>query len=346
MQGTIVFVTGATGLIGNNLVRQLLAKGATVRALARDPAKANAQFADLRGHRDSSLDIVVGDMGDVDGFASSLDGVDILFHTAAYFRDSYKGGGHRTELERINVSGTRALIEAAYAAGVRRLVHTSSIALLDGPPGGLIDETMLRRESDADDYYRSKIRTDAVVLDALAAHQDLHDVMVMPGWMWGPGDAGPTSAGQTALDFVHRRLPGVPPATMSFVDARDVAAAQIAAATRGRRGERYLAAGRCMTLRELFPLLEAESGVPAPKRSLPMPLMYAVAAVQEAIARTIGRPALLSWAAVRSLAREAGRTQFDHRKSEAELGLRFRPVTETIRDTLAWYRDRGMTPAV
>lgn len=342
MHGRTVFVTGATGLLGNNLVRALLAEGATVRALARSQAKANAQFADIAGPR---LDIVLGDMENVPGFHHRLSGVEVLFHTAAYFRDSYKGGSHWAELERINVGGTRDLIAAAWQAGIRRMVHTSSIAVLDGPPGALINETMLRDTANADDYYRSKILTDNVVLEALRKHPDFHAVMVMPGWMWGPGDAGPTSAGQTAIDFLHRRLPGVPPATMSFVDARDVAYAHIVAATAGQRGERYLAAGRCMTLAELFPILEAESGVKAPTRPLPLPLMYAVAAVQELLARTTGKPALLSWAAVKSLQREAGRTRFDHNKSERELGLAFRPVIETVRDTIAWFRARGLAPA-
>lgn len=339
MEGKTCFVTGATGLLGNNLVRTLLDRGATVKALARSGAKAERQFRDVA---DARLDIVVGDMENVAAFAPQLAGVDLLFHTAAYFRDSYKGGSHWPQLERVNVQGTRDLIAAAHAAGVRRMVHTSSIALLDGPPGALIDETMLRRLDDADDYYRSKILTDAVVLDALARYPDFHAVMVMPGWMWGPGDAGPTSAGQTALDFLHRRLPGVPPSTMSFVDARDVALAMISAASAGRRGEHYLAAGRCMTLGELFQVLEAESGVKAPTRPLPLPLMYAVAAVQEVVARTTGKPALLSWAAVKSLEREAGRTRFDHSKSERELGLTFRPVADTVRDTIDWLRAEAL----
>lgn len=342
MQGKITFVTGATGLLGNNLVRLLLKEGAIVRALVRSKTKADQQFSDIHH---PNLQLVMGDMENVAGFAAHLAGVDVLFHTAAYFRDSYKGGSHWSLLEKINVHGTRDLIEFAYAEGVRHMVHTSSIALLDGPPGATIDETMLRSEDNADDYYRSKILTDAVVLKALQDKPDFHAALVLPGWMWGPGDAGPTSAGQTALDFLHRRLPGIPPATMSFVDARDVSKTLIAAATKGRRGERYLAAGRCMTLAELFPIIEAETGVPAPTRNLPLPLLFLVAAVQEAMARVAGKPALLSWAAVKSLKREAGRTSFDHSKTIRELGTEFRPVAETVRDTIAWFQSQGLAPA-
>ncbi len=338
MQGQTVFVTGATGLLGNNLVRQLLAEGASVRALARSAEKARMQFADLAG---ADLELVIGDLADIKGFAANLRGVATLFHTAAYFRDSYKGGNHRKALISTNEAGTRQLIAAAYDAGIRRMVHTSSIAVLDGPRGALIDETMVRKRSDADDYYLSKILADEAVFDALGRWPDFHISLVLPAWMWGPGDAGPTSAGQTALDFLHRRLPGIPPATFSFVDARDVAATQIAAAKAGRRGERYLAAGRNMSLSELFPLLAQVSGVPAPNAKLPFWLLFVIAGLQESVSRLTGKPVLLSWAAVQNMARESGRTRFSSAKAEQELGLHFRPVTETLSDTVAWFRARG-----
>ncbi len=341
MSGKTVFVTGSTGLLGNNLVRALLARGDSVRALARSAAKAASQFAGLEGDR---LEIVEGDLGNPAAFARRLEGVDTLFHTAAYFRDSYKGGSHWRQLEKTNVDGTRALIDTAYAAGVRRMVQTSSIAVLKGERGALVDETMLRRPQDADDYYRSKILADDVVFEALAARPDFHACFVLPAWMWGPGDAGPTSAGQTAIDFLNRRLPGIPPATFSFVDARDVAAAQIAAAERGRRGERYLAAGRSLSLAELFPMLEKVSGVPAPKRRLPLALLFAIGGAQEIVSRLTGKPVLLSWAAVKGLANEIGRTNFSDAKSARELGLVFRTIPETLRDTVAWFRARGLAP--
>jgi dihydroflavonol-4-reductase len=342
MRNETVFVTGATGLLGNNLVRQLLLEGANVRALVRSADKARAQFADLPG---ADLEIVLGDLADVDRFAPQLRGVTTLFHTAAYFRESYKGGNHRETLIATNQTGTDRLVHVAYGAGIRRIVQTSSIAVLDGPRGALIDETMLRKRSDADDYYLSKILADEAVFAALDRWPDLHASFVLPAWMWGPGDAGPTSAGQTALDFLNQRLPGIPPATFSLVDARDVAATQIAAAKLGRRGERYLAAGRNMSLTELFPLLERVSGVPAPRLRLPIGLLFIIAGLQEGVSRLTGKPVLLSWAAVKNMARESGRTRFSSAKSEQELGLRFRPADETLADTVAWFRVRGLAPA-
>ncbi|POA31739.1 MULTISPECIES: SDR family oxidoreductase [unclassified Pseudomonas] len=330
------FVTGATGLLGNNLVRELIAGGYEVKALVRSRAKGEQQFKDLPGVR-----LVVGDMADVDAFAASMQGCDTLFHTAAFFRDNYKGGSHWEELERINVTGTQRLLEHAHAAGIRRFIHTSSIAVLDGAPGTSIDETCLRDEADADDYYRSKILADRVVLSFLEDHPDLHACMVLPGWMWGPADSGPTSSGQLLNDVVRNKLPGLVPGSFSVVDARDVALAQIAAAQHGRRGERYLAAGRHMTMAELVPLLGKIAGVKTPLRQLPLSLLYALAFTQELYARLTGKPILLSMATVRLMVREAGRTHFNPDKSKQELGLRFRPVEQTLTDTLAWYRDHG-----
>lgn len=330
------FVTGATGLLGNNLVRELVWRGVTVKALVRSAPKGQRQFAGLTG-----IELVEGDMADVAGFAHQLQGCDAVFHTAAFFRDNYKGGSHWRELERINVHGTASLIDLAYRAGVRRFVHTSSIGVLQGKPGISVDESSLRDLGDADDYYRSKILADQAVLHFLAAHPDMHASLVLPGWMWGPADIGPTSSGQFVNDVVRGKLPGVVPGSFSVVDARDVAQAHIAAALRGQRGERYLAAGRHMTMRQLVPLLGRVANVATPTRELPLPLLYLLAAAQELYARVTGRPVLLSLATVRLMAREAGRTHFNHAKSERELALTFRPFETTVADTVAWYRGQG-----
>ena len=330
------FVTGATGLLGNNLVRELVARGYAVKALVRSAVKGAQQFGDVPG-----VEQVVGDMADVDAFAAALQGCDTVFHCAAFFRDNYKGGSHWEELDKINVVGTRALLQQAYDAGVRRFVHTSSIAVLDGAPGTPIDETCLRAEADADDYYRSKILAEREVLRFLESHPQMYACMVLPGWMWGPGDRGPTSSGQLVRDVINGKLPGLIPGTFSLVDARDVAWAHIAAAQSGRRGERYLAAGRNLTMRQLMPVLGRIAEVKVPSRQLPLPALYLLAAVQEAYAYVTGKPILLSMATLRLLIREEHRTRFDHRKSEEELGLSFRVLEQTLTDTVAWSRAYG-----
>jgi dihydroflavonol-4-reductase len=328
------FVTGATGLLGNNLVRRLVARGIRVRALARSREKAAAQFAGL------PVEIVTGDMSNVSAFAGQLAGVDVLFHTAAYFRDSYKGGSHWDRMYATNVRGTADLLPHAYHAGVRRIVHTSSTAVLNAPLGVPIDETMRRREADADDYQRSKILSDREIDGFLESHRDLWACMVLPGFMFGPGDVGPTSAGQLLLDFLGHKLPGIPPGSFPVVDARDVSDVMIAAALRGGRGERYLTAGRHMTMAEILASMARVSGVKAPSRQLPMALMFAVASVNELWARLTGKPVLIGLAAARLIAKDRN-THFSHAKSERELGVAFRPFDETLRDLIDWYREHG-----
>jgi dihydroflavonol-4-reductase len=271
-----------------------------------------------------------------------LGGADVVFHTAAYFRDNYKGGSHRVELEKINVDGTRQLLEHAYSAGVRRFMHTSSIAVLQGSPQRLTDVTMRRRLEDADDYYRSKILSEDVVREFLKNHADFWAAFVLPGWMHGPGDLGPTSAGQFVLDYMHQRLPGVLQTTFSVVDARDVAEAIIAAESRGISGQSYLAAGRNCSMADLADKLQEISGVPHPRQSIPMSAVFLLAACNELYARLTGRPVLLSLASARLMSREANRTEFDHRDTETKLGIQFRPIEETLRDELAWFRAQGL----
>ncbi|MED5372840.1 MAG: SDR family oxidoreductase [Myxococcota bacterium] len=331
------FVTGATGLLGNNLCALLLEQGWRVRALARDPDKAGRLLPEH-----PTLEVVVGDLLDLPGFQERLDGVDVLFHTAAYFRESFGGGNHWPQLERINVQATAELLEAAYAQGVRRMVHTSSIAVLHGPRGAPIDEEMLREDAQAHDpYYRSKVLADRAALAFLARHPQAHLSLVLPGWMVGPGDLGPTPAGQFTMDYLGRKLPGVPPASFSVVDARDVAKTLLAAAERGRSGVRYLAAGRHLSAQELFAVMEQVSGQPAPTRKVPPLALMLVSVVQELVSRITGKPALLSWASVRRMLDERDRTHFDPRRSARELGVSFRPVEQTFSDQIRWYQQAG-----
>ena len=330
----IIYVTGATGLLGNNLIRTLLAQGHQVRGLVRDKNKAEELFP----APPPALTWVVGDMLQVEEVASSLEGVDCVVHTAAYFRDSYKGGQHYQRMLDVNVDGTAALLEAAYAHGVRRFVHVSSIATVKSEPGEPAHADMRRAfDGEHDDYFRSKILSDQVVEDFADAHPDFVASFVLPGFMVGPGDLGPTSAGQLVLDFARKKLPGVMNGGFSFVDARDVAGACAALCTSSRPGERYLVAGHYHSMSSAYSHLSPITAVKAPTLAIPDFIVVVYALFSELYARITKKPVLLSWAGVQSMRRERPHGQFDSSKAERDLGVTFRPLTETFRDTFDDY---------
>ncbi|CAM1645305.1 NAD-dependent epimerase/dehydratase [Bartonella choladocola] len=330
-----VFVTGATGLLGNNLVRQLIDEGYHVKALVRSRQKANKQFAPH-----DKLDIIQGDITDVGSFESHLNGCETVFHTAAFFRDNYKGGSHWGELENININGTKCLLEAALKAGVEHFVHVSSIAVLDGKAGTLIDETCDRDIENSDDYYRSKIISERTVREFATLHPIMKCYYILPGWMWGPGDLGPTSAGQLALDVMNRKLPAIVPSTFSVVDARDVAAAMIVVTFKGKPGERYLVAGRHIHMKDLVSMIGHYAKVKTPTKTIPMPLLYCFAVMQELYGKFTGKPILLSLASVRLMASQYDRTHFSSERYAKILGLQFRPIEQTLSDTLSDLNNR------
>lgn len=324
------FVTGATGLLGNNLVRQLHARGDHVTGLVRSREKAQRLLGDIRGNW------VVGDVRVPEGFASALAGCDVVFNTAAYFREYYEPGDHRQALEETNIGATLALMRLADAHGVRRFVHTSSSGTIgpkpDGSPGD--EDSPPPPMAFQNLYFKSKLDGDTRIR-AFAPKRGMAVIEILPGWMWGPGDAGPTTAGRLALDFLARRLPGVPPGVMEVVDVRDVAAAMIVAAERATHGARYLVAGRPMSLGEIFAALERASGVPAPRRHIPYGVALAVASLSELWSRWTGNPAIMTRVALKTLNLKR---RVSSRRAERDLGATFRPFAETARTVVEWHR--------
>lgn len=325
------FVTGSTGLLGNNLVRLLLQQGHQVSALVRSREKAARLFAGLH------VQLVEGDMQDVAAFGPALVGHDTLFHTAAYFREYYQPGDHWHTLEAINIHGTVALLAEAERHGVKKAIYTSSNGVIGARASGELSD-----ECDPPDstqtgnlYFRSKVLAEQAV-GTFLKHSQLPVVLILPGWMFGPGDAAPTSSGQLVLDFLNRRLPGIVPGAGDPVDVRDVAQAMINAVERGRSGERYIVAGaEVVSFGRLADLLEQVSGVRAPRLHIPYVAALAYAWVSEIYGRRTGKPVLATISSVRTL-RHARRTSSE--KARRELGATFRPLIETLRDEVTWFR--------
>ena len=327
------FVTGATGLLGNNLIQQLLSQGHEVRGLVRSREKAERVFPKC------DVEFVIGDMSDVTSFAGSLKGCDVLFHTAAYFREYYQPGNHKTILEKINVQGTIDLLIAAEKNGLRKAIHISSSGVIglepDGSPGH--EDTLPDEHSTSNLYFASKISVE-LAIGRFLKERTLPVSMILPGWMWGPGDWAPTGSGQLVLDYMKQKLPGVIDGGGSAVDARDVARAAIAAADRGHSGERYIVGGRYFDFADIIAMLERVTGVPAPARKIPYMLSLAVGFASENWARLTGKSALVTMEAVKTMhAKKAVSSD----KAIKELSAAFRPFEETVRDEVEWFRANG-----
>ncbi len=238
------FVTGASGFVGANLVRALLAAGWRVRALVRGEAPSLAGLA---------VEVVRGDLF-FPGLADAMRGCDAVFHVAATYslwrRD-------RAALIRANVEGTRGVLAAARAAGVPRVVHTSSVAAIgvraDGAPADETHQSPPARLVGA--YKRSKYFAEREARAAFEAGQDV--VIVSPTTPVGPWDAKPTPTGEILVRFLNRRMPAYVDTGLNLIDVRDVAAGHLAAYERGVAGERYILGNENLTLRELLGRLAA-----------------------------------------------------------------------------------------
>lgn len=327
------FVTGSTGLLGSNLVALLQAQGHPVKALARSRAKAQKQFGP------EGVEIIQGDMEAVSQFAPALAGCEVLFHTAAYFREYFGPGNHWEKLDRINIAGTLELLEAAERAGVKKVIYVSSSGIIgrraDGQPSD--ETTPPDQAAETNLYFKSKVLADRAITDWQKTHS-LEVVHILPTWMFGPRDAAPTTAGRMVLELLHQRMPALVPGGNVVVDARDVAQAMMTAVEKGRNGERYVLNSGYQSIASIAHQLAMVSGVPAPSLRLSYPAALAVAWVMESLARLQGQETLMTVSGLRTLNQPL---EISAAKAAQELGATFRPFSETLRDMVAWYQSHG-----
>jgi dihydroflavonol-4-reductase len=321
-------VTGATGFVGAAVARALLQEGWEVRALAR-------KGSDRRNLRALAVEIVEGDLADSDSLARSVAGCEALFHVAADYR---LGAFDPQQLYRTNVEGTRNILDAARAAGVRRIVYTSSVATIgipaDGSPG---TEATRATVSDMIGHYkRSKFLAEEVARDAARAGTPV--VIVNPSTPVGPGDVKPTPTGQMVLDAAAGRTPAYVDTGLNIVHVDDVAAGHLLALHRGRIGERYILGGQDMTLREILVEIAQLVGRKPPSVRLPGAVVMPIAYAAEAVARMTGRPTRITVEGVR-MARK--RMFFSSAKAARELGYQWRAPTQAFADAIAWFREQG-----
>jgi dihydroflavonol-4-reductase len=322
-------VTGATGFVGAAVARALLSRGAAVRVLARRGS--------ARGNLDGlAVEVAEGDLTQVDSLRAALAGCDALFHVAADYR---LGARDPAQLYRANVDGTRNVLDAARAAGVRRVVYTSSVGTVgipkDGTPGS--ESTPVTLDDMIGHYKRSKFLAEEVARAAAANGQDV--VIASPSTPVGPGDVKPTPTGQLVLDAAAGRMPAYVDTGLNIVHVDDVAAGHLLAFDRGRSGERYILGGEDMSLREILGQIGGIVGRKPPSIRLPYAAILPVAYVAEAVARITGRSGRVTLEGVR-MSRK--RMFFSSAKAQRELGYRWRPPLEAFRDAIESFRARGL----
>ena len=322
------FVTGATGFIGASIVRELLKDGWQVRALVR-PGSDRANLAGLE------VETFEGDLGGEEPLKRGLAGCDALFHAAADYRLWTRDPA---AMYRANVDGTRNILSAALAAGVGKVVYTSSVGTLgnpgDGTPGK--EDTPVELSQMVGDYKKSKFLAERAAEGFL--EKGLPLVIVHPSTPVGPMDIKPTPTGKIIVDFLNGKMPAYLDTGLNLIDVATCARGHILAAQRGRIGEKYILGCRNLTLAQIFAMLSGITGLKAPRVRLPYyPILWAAYA-NHAISALTGKEPLIPLAGVQ-MARKF--MYFDQGKAVAELGLPLTPVEGSLERAVAWFRSQG-----
>jgi dihydroflavonol-4-reductase len=323
-----VAITGASGLVGGNLAAELVAGGHQVVATRRGATKV-AHLADL------PIEWRDADLLSQGALAAAFAGADAVFHCAAAVSVKREV---TAELRETNVTGTANVIDACVAAGVPRLIHTSSVVAIglttDGQP---CDETArwnFDEQGLLDGYAVTKHEAERLVR---AAGERIDAVIVNPTYMFGPRDARPSS-GALIIKIARRRVPGWTDGYNNFVDVRDVARGMIAAWQRGRRGERYILGGHDMTYRACFETIARVAGVRPPRLRVPRPVAALMGRAGDFI-EARGREPLVNSTQIRYAYTDKFR--FASQKAADELGYTYGPLEPAIADALAWFRATG-----
>lgn len=321
-----VLVSGANGFVGSAVARALLQHCYSVRALVRP----SSDTTNLEG---LDVEAVRGDLLDPVSLERALQGCEGLFHVAADYR---LWARDPREILEANVRGTHNILLAAQRCGVRRIVHTSSVATLglhhDGTPSD--EDTPVHLADMIGAYKRSKFLSEALVRRCARVGAGI--VIVNPAAPIGPRDRKPTPTGRMILDAARGRMPAFVDTGLCVVHVDDVAEGHVLAYQRGQRGRRYVLGGENMSLRSILGAVAELTGRRRPWLQLPHAVVLPVAYVAEAWARVTGTAPNVTVDGVK-LSRH--RMYFSSRRAETELGYSARPAREALADAIQWFRD-------
>jgi dihydroflavonol-4-reductase len=284
------------------------------------------------------LQIVEGDMRDASITTAAAKGARYVFHVAADYR---LWAPHPHEIIRNNVEGTRAVMLAAQAVGVERIVYTSSVATLRLREGLPADESgALSADEAIGAYKRSKVAAERLVEEMVGSH-GLPAVIVNPSTPIGPRDVRPTPTGRLIIEAASGRMPAFVDTGLNLVHVDDVAAGHVAALKRGKVGERYILGGENLTLAQLLRKIAGLTQGRPPRLRLPRALVYPLALAAEGLARVTQREPFVTLDGLRM----AKYTMFfTSSKAERELGYTWRPIDEALQDAVRWFRAMGRMP--
>ena len=322
-------VTGANGFVGCHVARALLARGDRVRALVRP----NADLAALAG---LDVEFARGDLRDRAAIEKAVADCGEVYHVAADYRLWVPDPA---AMYASNVEGTRIVIEAAKAAGAKRIVYTSTVGTLGIPRDGAGTEvTPVSLADMTGPYKRSKFMAEQVALEA--AHRGAPVVIVNPSTPIGALDLKPTPTGRIVRDFLARRMPAYMDTGLNLVDVEDCARGHLLAAERGRIGEKYILGGENLTLKEMFDRLARLSGLPAPRVRIPYAVAFGFALGAEVVARAVTHRAPRAGLTEVRMARK--RMFFDCAKARRELGYVTGPIDAAIARAIEFFRKTGV----
>ena len=323
-----VLVTGATGFIGSNIVRELIKEGINVRVTLR-------KNSDTRNIDDLNVEKIYCDIRDKDSVKKALKGCDTLYHTAAYFAH---WSPNKKLFYDINVEGTKVILEEALSQGLEKVVYTSTSNTIGSHgAGNYVNEEAEFNGWDAGDHYAiSKYLAEGEAMKI--CEKGLPLVIVNPTLVIGVRDRKPTPSGALIVDIANENMPGYIEGAINVIDVEDVARGHIQAAQKGRIGERYLFGNENLFVGEFFELIAEIAGIKPPKRKIPYRVALLLGYLFQIGAHITKKPPLVSVSQVR-----LGKMgeHFDCSKAINELGLKQTPIKKTIEKAITWFRDNG-----
>jgi len=326
-----ILVTGGTGFIGSRLVSKLASTSSDeVFVLVRK----RSDLTSLSGVLDK-IHLVYGDITDSDSVNAAMQGIDFVYHTAGL---TYMGDKKNALLSKINVEGTKNILYAAAAAGVKRVLHVSSITAVgiafDKKP---VNESVpWNFEAIGLEYARTKHIAEQEV--AKAVKKGLDCVIVNPAFVFGAGDIN-FNAGRLIKDICNKRLPFYPLGGICVVDVEIVAETIMSAMEKGKTGERYIIGGDNVSYKQLADTISLITG--APKILLPLP--FWMAKIMKLAIDLYKNQNRISKLFNLSMFRVASQfLYYDSTKASCELNMRFEPYEKSIRSAYEWYRERNL----